>query len=106
MDMEITTKTVLFLFLLRLEAAIAEMREPRFVFLPFFFECPASAYRTASTGETLAAILPGLFVLKNTVMRANKRAPIKIIGLAVVVNCAPLAKVWFKITGTREQPTK
>ncbi|MNI80097.1 hypothetical protein D3C73_1365970 [compost metagenome] len=42
----------------------------------------APLYRTASTGDTLAASLPGLRQLMNTVIIEKRAAPAKIIGLA------------------------
>ncbi|WP_416337074.1 hypothetical protein [Desulfitobacterium sp.] len=40
-----------------------------------------SVYRTASTGDTAAAIRPGFKVLMSTVMTANSAAPMNINGL-------------------------
>ena len=50
---------------------------------------PASVYRTASTGDTRAAILPGLRQEMRTVMSENTVAKRKISGLIEMVSCMP-----------------
>jgi hypothetical protein len=61
-------------------------------------------YRTASTGDTFAAILPGFAVLIKTVASANRTLPAKIRGSAVVrTNPAPPSDC-ASISGTSAQP--
>ncbi len=70
----------------------------------FFLVCIASVYLVASTGETLAAIFPGLEQDKSTVSRANSTEPTKITGEVLMVVMPASNWVERKTTGTRTAP--
>ena len=58
----------------------------------------------ASTGETLAAIFPGLEQDRSTVSRANSMEPTKITGEVLMVVMPASSWVERKTTGTRTAP--
>ena len=71
-----------------------EPARPAPVCLPFaLFGCLAlaSVYRTASTGDTRAAIRPGLRQERRTVMSENTAEKRKISGLIETVSCIPFS---------------
>ena len=70
----------------------------------FFLVCIASVYLIASTGETLAAIFPGLEQDKSTVNRANSMEPRKITGEVLMVVMPASNWVERKTTGIRTAP--
>ena len=70
----------------------------------FFLVCIASVYLVASTGETLAAIFPGLEQDKSTVNKANSIEPRKITGDVLMVVMPASNWVERKTTGTRTAP--
>ena len=70
----------------------------------FFLVCIASVYLVASTGETLAAIFPGLEQDKSTVNKANSIEPMKITGDVLMVVMPASNWVERKTTGTRTAP--
>ncbi|MNW52688.1 hypothetical protein D3C74_302160 [compost metagenome] len=102
-----TTNTVRFVLRPKLERAMWIILAPSVDFfslrLPLVFP---SVYLTASTGETAAAILPGLKVLIITVMSANKADPTKIHGLGDTDISVPLYTLIFIIKGTSDLPIK
>ncbi|MNW50132.1 hypothetical protein D3C74_275730 [compost metagenome] len=101
-----TTRRVRFLLRPRLARAMQCILAPRVDFLNFvLFLRSLSIYLTASTGDTLAAILPGLKMLMNTVISVNNAAPIKIHGLGDTDTSVPAKAVLFIISGTSDLPT-
>ena len=70
----------------------------------FFLVCIASVYLIASTGETLAAIFPGLEQDKSTVNRENSMEPRKITGEVLMVVMPASNLVEHKTTGIRTAP--
>ena len=70
----------------------------------FFLVCIASVYLVASTGETLAAIFPGLEQDKSTVNKANSMEPRKITGEVLMVVMPASNWVERKTTGTKTAP--
>ena len=70
----------------------------------FFLVCIASVYLIASTGETLAAIFPGLEQDKSTVNRENSMEPRKITGEVLMVVMPASNLVERKTTGIRTAP--
>ena len=70
----------------------------------FFLVCIASVYLIASTGETLAAIFPGLEQDKSTVNRANSMESRKITGEVLMVVMPASNLVERKTTGIRTAP--
>ena len=70
----------------------------------FFLVCIASVYLVASTGETLAAIFPGLEQDKSTVSRANSTEPTKITGEVLMVVMPTPNWVERRTTGTKTAP--
>ena len=79
-DREQTTSTVRFLFRPRLDSAIFGSFPPLVEFLLFFLPPALSVYRTASTGETFAAMRAGFPVDIQTVKSVNTAEPMKISG--------------------------
>ena len=67
--------------------------------------CCTSVYRTASTGDTLPAILPGRAQDSSTVSRANAAAPRKIQGDRLMVVYVPLMMEVDRVMGTASTPT-
>ena len=79
-------------------------REKAFRGRRVFFRLPLpSVYRTASTGETLAAIRPGRAQERNTVSRANPAEPRKITGLTETTSDTPSS--WATTAGVSRPPT-
>ena len=70
----------------------------------FFLVCITSVYLVASTGETLAAIFPGLEQDKSTVNRANSMEPRKITGEVLMVVMPASNWVERKTIGIRTAP--
>ena len=88
---ERTVTAVLPLLRPRFALAIRERDAPLcalriFSRFPVFF-LPPSVYRSASTGETFAAMRPGFAQERKTVARENSAAPTKIPGLKVTIKC-------------------
>ena len=76
----------------RLASAILGIDVPECVSRSSFPEVVTSVYRTASTGETWAAVFPGLLQEIKTVTSETSAAPMKINGLAeIVLDCTPLS---------------
>ena len=104
-DMEMITRIVRFRFRPRLAAAMpaifALLPKRRF---PFFIAPSLSVYRTASTGDTFAAIRPGLAVLIKTVSSANRILPAKILGSALICTSIVPPNVCFIMRGTSAHP--
>lgn len=71
---------------------------------PFFLVCITSVYLVASTGETLAAIFPGLEQDKSTVNKANSIEPRKITGEVLMVVMPVSNWMECKTTGTKTAP--
>ena len=70
----------------------------------FFLICITSVYLVASTGETLAAIFPGLEQDKSTVNKANSIEPRKITGEVLMVVMPVFNWMECKTTGTKTAP--
>ena len=78
-----------------------ELRSPG---AALFFLSLYRVYLVASTGETLAAIFPGLEQDKSTVNKANSMEPTKITGEVLMVVMPTSNWVERKTTGTRTAP--
>ena len=93
-----------FLFLPRLAKAIPPIPD-RLLLRSFREEMPVSAYFTASTGETFAAIRPGRPQESSTVATANSADAAKIRGELLTSVCIVSRLVLARTTGTRQDPT-
>ena len=95
--------TVLPLLRPRLAQAMPAKEKPFRDFLSFRPLPLPSVYRTASTGETLAAIRPGRAQERNTVSRAKAADPRKITGLTDTTSDTPSS--WAITAGASWLPT-